>query len=136
MTAGSHIKHQRPLRITGFALLAFILFWLPIEDNAAHWPVFLALFSGIWLGAFLFYRLVDRFSWKPWYAPLVGALSGAAVPVFAVALMLIKNGAHSHGTPDYSVHEVLNILLRIPYFVLGGCLIGVGITVFSKYSLS
>ena len=136
MTAVSHVKHQRPLRITGFALLAFILFWLPIEDNATRWPVFLALLSGIWLGAFLFYLLVDRFSWSPWYAPLVGALSGAAVPVFAVAMMLIKNGAHSHGTPDYSAYEALNVLLRIPFMIVGGCLIGVGITVFSKYSPS
>ena len=66
MTAVSHVKHQRPLRITGFALLAFILFWLPIEDNATRWPVFLALLSGIWLGAFLFYLLV-------WLTGLVGA---------------------------------------------------------------
>jgi len=132
----SNVKRQRFVRITGFALLAFILLWLPIEDNALRWPVFLALLSGIWLGAFLFYRLVGRFGWKPWYAPLIGTFSGAAVSVFAIALMLIKNGAHSHGTPDYSAIELLYVLLRIPYWVLGGCLIGVGITIFSKYSLT
>ena len=136
MTSASHVKHQRLLRITGFSLLASSLLWLPIEDNALRWPVILALLSSIWLGVFLFYRLVDRFSWKPWYAPLIGALSGAAVSVFAVALLLIKNGAHSHGTPDYSVIGLCYALLRIPYWVLGGCLIGVGIAIFSKYSLT
>ena len=126
----SDVKRRQLLRITGFGLLVFILFWLPIEDNALLWPLLLALLSGTWLGVFLFYRLVDRYSWKSWYAPLIGALSGAAVSVFAVALMLIKNGAHSHETPDYTAIDLLNILLRTPYWVLGGCLIGMGIVVF------
>ena len=130
----SHVKHRRLLRSIGFGLLVFILFWLPIEDNGLCWPVILALLSGIWLGVFLFYQLVDRCSWKPWYAPLIGALSGVALSVFAVALTLIKNGAHSHETPEYTAIDLLNMLLRTPYWVLGGCLIGVGIMVLSKYS--
>lgn len=134
MITASHSRHQRLLRITGFALLVFILLWLPIENSTLHWPVFLGLLCGVWLGTFLDFRLDDQFSLKPWYAPLVATFSGGAVPVFVIFLMLIKNGAHSHGTPDYSLIELFNVLWRIPYYVMGGCLIGVGIMMYAKYS--
>jgi hypothetical protein len=44
----------------------------------------------------------------------------------AILLMAIKTGIHGHGTPDYTLDQMQDVFSRMPFFVLGGVLLGAG----------
>jgi len=57
---------------------------------------------------------------------VIGGGVGLLLVPLAILLMAIKTGIHGHGTPDYTVHQMQDVLSRIPFFVLGGVLLGTG----------
>jgi hypothetical protein len=44
----------------------------------------------------------------------------------AIFLMALKSGIHGHGTPDFTVAQMQEILLRTPFFAISGLLVGLG----------
>ena len=57
---------------------------------------------------------------------LIGGGAGLLLVPLAILLMAIKTGIHGHGTPDYTVDQMQDVLSRMPFFALGGALLGAG----------
>jgi hypothetical protein len=53
-----------------------------------------------------------------------GAVAGAAVPITAALLMLVKVGLHGHPEPDFQAADVAAALARTPVWVVAGGLVG------------
>ena len=114
------------LKLGGVILGIVILIWLPIEESN---KIFVLILSGLvcaWAGIWLIQgnhitklRTIIKYI-------LVGGGAGLMMGLVAILLMAIKTGIHGHGTPDYTPEQIIEILLRTPFFVLGGVLIGVG----------
>lgn len=60
-------------------------------------------------------------------AALAGAAFGLAASLAVAALMLIKDGLHSHLFPDYPFGMIVDILMRAPLWALAGIFAGVGL---------
>lgn len=63
--------------------------------------------------------------------PIIGAVTGLAVTPIAIFMMALKTGLHGHITPDFSSAQVTIVLIRTPIWIIGGLLIGVGMSLIS-----
>lgn len=110
------------LVLVGVALLV----WLTLENHSELLVLFFAAICSVLFTLQLILRVgLDRFSMYVWV--IVGGLSGLVVPLLAVLFMLLKNGLHSHIAPDFTLAQLVSVLQRAPFFMLGGSLIGLGI---------
>jgi hypothetical protein len=110
-------------------LLSFI--WIGVEDRTNRPVIIIAVTLAIAIGLTLYNRMVqDERSGERsllWVTIGVGFISGLLVPIAAVILMLVKTSLHSHVVPDFSVDDVIAVLLRTPVWVISGLMIGAAI---------
>jgi len=114
------------LRISGLLLGIIILIWLPIEEQNVLGVVIISGAICIWAAIWVLVksgrsdqRIILRHG-------LVGAGAGLAIAPVAIFLMALKSGIHGHGTPDFTVIQLQQILSRTPFFALSGLLLGLG----------
>ena len=60
-------------------------------------------------------------------AALIGAGGGAGSALATAALMLIKDGLHSHLYPDYAFGLIAEMVIRAPLWGIAGAFAGVGL---------
>jgi hypothetical protein len=124
MLAPSPAPHS--LRIALILVGVALLIWLTFENHSVLLVlIFAAICSVLFTLQLILWVGLDRFSVYVWV--IVGGLSGLAVPLLAVLFMLLKNGLHSHIAPDFTLAQVVSVLQRAPFFVMGGSLLGLGI---------
>ena len=73
------------MRIAGAIWMFAFLLWLPFEDTQIGMAAALALAGVVWLA----FRLRPWIAATWWHAALGGGLSGAAIPLFAISLMVL-----------------------------------------------
>ncbi len=125
--------HRRGPRLTlvtaGYGLLLFV--WLGAEDSTAGPAIAAAAGLAVILALLLIVKhLSDRtFTEAAILQPagFWGAVSGFLTGPLAVLLMLIKNSAHGHESPDYPLLMIKATLMRTPAWTVAGLLIGVGL---------
>lgn len=117
---------MRLLRSAFFLVGVSVLLWLSSENQDTR----LVLLFGVLLSILLALRVMVRADLSR-LAPLItagiGGFVGLSTPLLAALLMLLKIGLHSHPTPDFSLSQVIEVLWRIPFFLAGGLLLGLGI---------
>lgn len=74
---------------------------------------------------------VQQSTKKFMFYPIVGAVTGLAVTPIAIFMMALKTGLHSHLAPDFTSAQVTTVLIRTPIWIIGGLLIGVGMSLIS-----
>lgn len=126
MNKGAIASGKSWLRLTGLLLGFGILVWLPVEDQSELGVLIFSAALCTWIAA--------RFLINP--APndkqlilrhiFVGSGAGLVLAPLSILLMAIKSGIHGHGTPDFTVAQMGAVLMRTPYFVLTGLLLGLG----------
>ena len=126
----------RRLRIFALILGVLILLWLPFEDTSLYWVILFAILIGCWGSARLLVAFPGDSRLGLWVYPLCGALAGAAVTPTAIVLMIVKNGFHAHGAPDFTLDHIVSVILRTPVWLVGGSLIGTGIGLWQRSKLS
>lgn len=122
-----------PRRARLFALTVGIMvfLWLGIEDNSVFPAAVMSLLStvtmlALWLSRKLGGKTLSARRLLSG-AALVGALGGLGTSAAGAALMLFKNGVHSHVHPDYPLGLIVEILQRAPLWALAGSLTGLGL---------
>ena len=103
-------------------------FWLGIEDRTIYFVLGLALMASfsamVTLPLRRWIRSAEGKS-RVVLVALIGALSGAAVPLLAVLLMFVKVSLHSHVTPDFSLQQVQSVLaVTHIWAAAGGLMVG------------
>lgn len=114
------------LRVLRFAFLllgALVLLWLSTESRDVRLTLLFGSVFSLLAGLRIAFRLgLSRFS--PIVLAGIGSLVGLLAPVLAALLMILKIGLHSHPTPDFTLSQVMGVLGRAPYFIVGGLLVG------------
>ena len=123
---------QRRIRILALILGILIFVWLPFEDTTLRWLILLAIAICAWGAARLLIGFPSSTRIGVWIYPISGALAGIAVAPTAIVLMIIKSGSHGHGTADFTIDQVVTLILRTPVWVISGILIGLGILLWKK----
>jgi hypothetical protein len=114
------------LRIALILVGVALLIWLTFENHSELLVlIFAAICSVLFTLKLILWVGLDRFSVYAWV--IGGGLSGLAVPLLAALFMFLKNGLHSHIAPDFTLAQVVSVLQRAPFFVIGGSLLGLGI---------
>jgi len=123
---------QRRIRILALILGILIFAWLPFEDTNLRWLILLAIALCAWGTVRLLTGFPSSARIGVWIYPISGALAGIAVVPTAIVLMIIKSGSHGHGTADFTIGQVVSLILRTPVWVISGILIGLGILLWQK----
>jgi hypothetical protein len=112
-----------------------IMLWLPFEDTHTKWAVGFGAAIAVWFAArkvtriwFTHIALSARSSSIQVFArcSLAGLLAGLAVTPLAFFLMVFKTGLHSHGIPDFTYEQAVEVLHRTPFLALSGLFLGLG----------
>ncbi len=119
------------LRLIALIYGGLLLLWTSLEDNSVL-PV--ALLGGglalISVTLWITRRHGGR-SFSERGALIAAALSGAAVgagsALATAALMLIKDGLHSHLFPDYAFGLIAEMVVRAPLWGVAGAFAGMGL---------
>ena len=119
-------KKKTWLRFTGLVLGMGILVWLPVEETSELGALVISGLICTWSGVWLLLKPAPDDKHLIMRYVLVGGGAGLLLAPLAMLLMAFKSGIHGHGTPDYTVSQLWDVLCRIPYFVLGGSLVGLG----------
>lgn len=128
----SHPATPRLLRIAFILVGIAIFIWLSFENRSMLLVLIFSSLSSVLIAILLIHRVgIDRLSLYLWV--MAGGVCGLAAPLLAVLLMLLKNGLHSHLAPDFSLAQVISVLQRAPFFVLGGMLVGLGMGLLRDY---
>ena len=114
------------MRLASLLLGGAILLWLPLEDRGSQYAIITGIAAAGLVGIRLFRRVRGARSSLLRYAIITGLVGGVLVSVFSAGLMVIKNGIHGHGVPDYSLAQVLDVLYMTPIWMVGGVLVGLG----------
>lgn len=121
---GSQKRPPAWLTLSGFALLILSLSWLRLEDTDEK----LTLINGAAVTTWLATRNIVHHPPTaqksiPWLA-LVGVLAGLAIIPITVLLMALKTGLHGHGTPDFTIEQILSVINRWYIWGSAGLLLG------------
>lgn len=119
-------KRKFWLRITGLILGIVVLVWLPVEERSELGVLIISGVICTWSAIWLLSNPVQGDKQLIMRHTFVGAVVGLILAPLAILLMAVKSGIHGHGTPDFTVNQLQDVLSRIPYFVLSGFLVGVG----------
>jgi hypothetical protein len=84
------------------------------------------------LGAGLGLTLIQRVARGPLWPVVAGVLSGTAVPLIAVVLMLVKVSLHAHSNPDFGLADVERAFSLTPVWALAGLLAGASLKVWES----
>jgi hypothetical protein len=124
-------REGRSLQVRfGFlALWVAVLLWLPIEDTGSLNPRILATLACLLVAVRTYLRTRRR---GLLVTAGLGLAAGLLVNPITAGLMVFKSGLHGHGTPDFSVAVLADVLSRTPVFGLGGLLIGAGLFYWKK----
>lgn len=114
------------LRNAAIGVGVVVLFWLPIEDTQINTVTLLALFIAAFGAAQVVYRRRTSKFHAARGAALIGLLAGASTTPIALLLITLKTGIHSHGVPDFTLAQITTLILRTPYFAIGGLLVALG----------
>ena len=126
MNSASPDKKRTWLRFAGLLLAIGIMVWLPIEESSELGVLVVSGLICIWGGIWLLTKTGVDDKHLILRHILVGFGAGLLVAPVAILLMAIKSGIHGHGSPDFTVSQMQNVLSRVPYFALGGVLVGTG----------
>ena len=114
------------LRISGLLLGIAVMIWLPIEEHNVLGVVIISAVICIWAAFWVLVKPVKSDQRVILRHSLVGTGAGLAIAPVAILLMALKSGIHGHGTPDFTVAQMQQILYRTPFFALSGLLVGLG----------
>jgi hypothetical protein len=120
-------KKKTWLRLAGFLIGVVVLVWLAVEENNETGVLLISGLICTWGGVWLLYKTETVGRHMIFRYILVGGGAGLLLAPLAILLMAIKTSIHGHGSPDFTVDQMQNILVRIPYFGLGGVLLGTGV---------
>jgi hypothetical protein len=126
-------QRRRSLRIAALVIGAGILIWLSFEDQDERSALFFALLTCSLAGVILFQRVWAGAAPPLWVFLLLGMLCGLTVPLATVLLMALKTGLHSHTAPEYTVADLLSVLLRTPLWAAVGLLSGLSAGLWQRY---
>ncbi|GEM_PF-1115832 len=107
-----------------------LLIWMSLEDTGVVMPVIFGGTGALLIllaqaGRFTFFATA-RHRVVSLFVALLGAGLGAGTALIAAALMLIKNGWHSHVLPDFPFGLILDTLARAPFWAVAGTLFALG----------
>jgi hypothetical protein len=114
-------------RISGLILGIGILIWLPVEEQSELGVLIISGVICTWSAVWILRGPVENDRQILLRHGVVGVGAGLLLAPLAVLLMALKTGIHGHGTPDFTVGQMQLVLSRVPYFVLSGFLVGMGI---------
>ncbi|HLF88595.1 MAG TPA: hypothetical protein VI451_06620 [Anaerolineales bacterium] len=114
---------QRWLRWSGFLLGSILLFWLPVEDVNLTAAVMLSAAVCFWAAI----AFVKKWRLHSHHYAWAGLIGGLIVGPVGFLLMVFKIGLHSHGTPDFTMMQLLQIVRMSPYSGMSGFFLGWGV---------
>ncbi len=103
-----------------------VLAWLPVEESSVLGALVVAGLICTWAGIWLLLKTDSYGKHGIFRYMLIGGGSGFLVALLAILLMAIKTGIHGHAMPDFTVEHMQSVLSRMPYFIVGGVLVGAG----------
>lgn len=103
-----------------------VLAWLPVEESSVLGALVVAGLICTWAGTWLLLKTDSYRKHGILRYILIGGGSGFLVALLAILLMAIKTSIHGHGVPDFTVEQMQSVLSRMPYFIVGGVLVGAG----------
>ncbi|MEX0788161.1 MAG: hypothetical protein WD040_05120 [Anaerolineales bacterium] len=104
-------------------IMAF--FWIGAEDVGIGRVMPLAALLGAGLGL----KMIQHGARGQAWPAVAGILSGAAVPLIAVVLMLVKVSLHAHPNADFALADFQSALRVTPVWALVGLLAGASLKV-------
>ena len=117
----------RKVRIAEIVFALFLLFWLPVEDVHLRWVLLIAsVFCSLIVLHLATMGILRLEKSLPRYL-VTGIVAGLSVPLVAVFLMAFKTGLHGHATPDFTGLQIQVVMRRIPAWIAGGSLLGLGV---------
>ncbi len=111
------------LRWSSILLGITILFWLPIEDLNLTFTTALS-FAICFLGTTL---AGNKWQLASQYYAWAGLIGGICVGPVGFMLMVLKIGLHNHGTPDFTLDQLLRLFVVTPIWAISGFLLGFGL---------
>lgn len=114
------------MRLVSLFLGAAVLLWLPREDQGTLFTTIFGITASGLVGAWMIQRRQGEHPVHLRPFIVIGLVSGVLASVFSVGLMVLKNGIHAHGVPDFLLTHVLSALYLMPIWMIGGSLIGLG----------
>jgi len=103
-------------------------FGIGVEDQGIGRVMPLAALLGAGLGLTLIQRVVRG----PLWPVVAGVLSGTAVPLISVVLILVKVSLHMHTNPDFGPADVDRAFSLTPAWALAGLLAGASMKVWES----
>lgn len=110
-----------------------VLVWLPFEDASTFWIILLSALVSLIL------ILRAGFRWRhwvlssPWRVLILAAMGGLAVAPISIVMIILKSGVHIHDAADFTGEQIISLLLRAPFWMLGSVLIGLGIVLWRSF---
>ena len=115
------------LRWSGLIWIGGVFLWLPFEDAGTGWALLLAGVGAAWAAAWFLARPKLKDNHNARRLPLAGLLAGLAVTPLAILLMAVKSGVHGHLSADFSITQILGVLVSTPFWALAGLFVGGGL---------
>lgn len=114
---------RRNIKVTGLILIFFGLFWLRKEEISTTWVYVFGVLVALWVNINVTYLKTNTFQIESIIIPF----SWSVIPII-IFLMILKNGIHGHGFPEYSLLQTKKVLAGMPIWLLLGY--------FYKYTIS
>ncbi|MEM9951251.1 MAG: hypothetical protein AAF846_06620 [Chloroflexota bacterium] len=120
------LKNKARFLMIGYGLI--LLFWMSLENRDTLIVALLGTGATlIYLGSALLKRFGGReFTHRAWSTAVVflGAVFGGLSVVTTALLMFFKSSWHGHLYPDFPPAMIWAMLMRLPYWMLSGALLG------------
>ncbi len=117
-----------PLRMRLLAIILgmVFLFWLPFEDTNSFNAILFAIAICTWITIVSFLQTEEKQPVNLKRYILAGTIAGALITPLTLILMAFKTGLHGHQSPDFTAQQILSVIRKTPFWILGGFLIGLG----------
>jgi hypothetical protein len=112
--------------LSGLLLGLTVLVWLTVEENSLPGVLIVSGLICSWVGIWLLLKTDSYNKHGLMRHVLIWGAAGTLLVPLAITLMAIKTAMHGHGTPDYSIEQMQAVLSRMPFFIIGGILVGAG----------
>ncbi len=114
------------LRLAALIISIAVILWLPIEDVNVRYVLILSIAIDTWWATRFIVKLSPDQPRFTVHHIIVGMLAGFAVSPLALFLMVFKSGLHGHGSPDFDLRQMREVMTRAPIWVVAGTLLGLG----------